>query len=320
MIRPARLLVALSAAALLFACGFARSATPAWTWTPELAPTGPLVAVVSLPRQEIVVYRNGLRIGRSPISSGRKGHETPVGVFTILQKEVEHRSNLYDDAPMPFMQRLTWDGIALHAGRLPGYPASHGCIRLPEDFAKRLYAVTRPGSVVVVAGRDAVPSLLAAPGLLAAVDARNGAALPPDAPLDWQPQRSPSGPLSIVISTADGRVVATRNGVRIGSAPIDASSAGLRGTRAWVMLDGAGVGTSLAVPGRAARRWLAIGVAGTKQDTAAVDAALRSGRLAFPREFSEKLYDELAPGTTVILTDEPMGVPSDTPLDLEGVR
>jgi hypothetical protein len=97
------------------------------------------------------VYRGGTRIGVSTISTGRPGHDTPPGVFTILQKQKMHRSTLYDDAPMPFMQRLTWDGIALHAGRLPGYPASHGCIRLPKAFAEALYGVTDHGGVVVVA-------------------------------------------------------------------------------------------------------------------------------------------------------------------------
>ncbi|HEY0310082.1 MAG TPA: L,D-transpeptidase family protein, partial [Luteimonas sp.] len=109
------------------------------TWTPQMAPSGPVLVVVSLPAQRAWVYRNGVRIGTSTVSTGRKGHETPVGVYTILQKAREHYSNLYDSAPMPFMQRLTWDGVALHAGHLPGYPASHGCIRLPPDFAERLF-------------------------------------------------------------------------------------------------------------------------------------------------------------------------------------
>ena len=86
-------------------------------WSPQAVPAGPLVMVISLDEQRAYVYRNGLRIGVSTVSTGKKGYETPTGVFTILQKKKDHKSNLYDDAPMPFMQRLTWDGVALHAGR-----------------------------------------------------------------------------------------------------------------------------------------------------------------------------------------------------------
>ena len=121
-----------------------------YLWLPELSPRGPVLMLVSLPEQRAYVYRNGVRIGVATVSTGKKGHETPTGVFTILQKKREHYSNLYDDAPMPFMQRLTWDGIALHAGRVPGYPASHGCVRLPYAFSERLYDVTAHGITVVI--------------------------------------------------------------------------------------------------------------------------------------------------------------------------
>ena len=127
-----------------------------YRWHPAAAPSGPMVAVVSLPEQRIHVYRNGVRIGLSTVSTGKPGHDTPTGTFTILQKKRMHRSNLYDDAPMPFMQRLTWDGIALHAGRLPGYPASHGCIRLPSEFAELLYDVTSRNSTTVVVADQAM--------------------------------------------------------------------------------------------------------------------------------------------------------------------
>jgi hypothetical protein len=121
-----------------------------YDWHPERAGPGPVLIVVSLDDQLAHVYRNGVRIATSTVSSGRRGRETPTGVYTILQKELLHHSNLYDDAPMPYMQRLTWDGVALHAGRIPGYPASHGCVRLPAQFAKKLYDVTYRGGTVVV--------------------------------------------------------------------------------------------------------------------------------------------------------------------------
>ena len=133
-----------------------------YDWNPQAAPSGEVVILVSLPRQELHVYRGGVRIARASISTGKPGHDTPTGVFPILQKKRMHHSNLYDDAPMPFMQRLTWGGVALHAGRNPGYPASHGCIRLPAEFAELLYGVTsRQDTTVVVAdesmlGEDAL--------------------------------------------------------------------------------------------------------------------------------------------------------------------
>jgi len=123
-----------------------------FVWHPEVSPAGPVVLVVSLDEQRAYVYRNGIAIGASTISSGRKGHETPTGVFTILQKDADHKSNKYNSAPMPYQQRLTWDGVALHAGAIPGHPASHGCVRLPKAFAKLLYGATRVGTTVTITG------------------------------------------------------------------------------------------------------------------------------------------------------------------------
>ena len=108
-------------------------------WKPEISPAGPVVALVSIPQQVIHVYRNGILIGRSSVSTGAPGHGTPSGVFTILEKEKTHYSRTYNNAPMPNMQRLTWQGVAMHSGKLPGYPASHGCIRSPYDFSKLLW-------------------------------------------------------------------------------------------------------------------------------------------------------------------------------------
>jgi hypothetical protein len=120
-------------------------------WLGEAAPGSRIVVVVSLPQQMAHVYADGVRIGRSTVSTGKPGHETPTGAFPILQKRREHYSNLYDNAPMPFMQRLTWDGIALHAGKIPGYPASHGCVRLPHAFAEKLFELTERDMMVVIA-------------------------------------------------------------------------------------------------------------------------------------------------------------------------
>ena len=153
-----------------------------FAWTPEIAPRGPMVVVVSLPEQRAHVYRNGVRIGLTTISSGKPGHETPTGVFTILQKKRMHRSNLYNNAPMPFMQRLTWDGIALHAGRIPGEPASHGCVRLPHAFAERLFEATEHGMTVVIADASTHGAEVVWPGDRVPVDYLSGAPLaPPEA-------------------------------------------------------------------------------------------------------------------------------------------
>ena len=111
----------------------------------------PSKLVVSIALQRIYLYRGDDLLGVASISTGRPGHATPIGGFSILQKARWHRSNLYSNAPMPFMQRLTWTGIALHAGGNPGYPASHGCVRLPNSFARDLFSITEIGSPVTIA-------------------------------------------------------------------------------------------------------------------------------------------------------------------------
>ena len=110
-------------------------------WMGNAIDAGPVVMVVSINEQHAYVYRNGILIGATTVSTGRPGHQTPTGVFTVLQKQEEHRSTIYNGAAMPYMERLTWGGIALHAGGLPGYPESHGCVHLPSEFAKLLYSV-----------------------------------------------------------------------------------------------------------------------------------------------------------------------------------
>jgi hypothetical protein len=128
-------------------------------------PGEPVMAIVSLKSQRIIVYDAKGWILRAPVSSGQKGRETPAGIFSVIQKEADHYSNLYDDAYMPHMQRITWSGIALHGGALPGYPASHGCVRMPFDFASQLFDTTMLGMRVIVAPRDVAPIEIAHPVL-----------------------------------------------------------------------------------------------------------------------------------------------------------
>ena len=130
-------------------------------------PVGPLIIAVSIGSQHVTVYDNGSPIATAPVSTGMPGRPTPMGVFSVIQKEIFHRSNLYSNAPMPYMQRITWSGVALHAGVLPGYPASHGCIRLPPEFAIRLWGMTRVGARVFVTRNDVTPFEIDHPRLVA---------------------------------------------------------------------------------------------------------------------------------------------------------
>ena len=126
---------------------------------------GPLQIIISIADQKISVYDDGTLIARSSVSTGVQGHPTPLGVFSVIGKELWHRSNIYSAAPMPYMQRITWSGIALHAGVLPGHPASHGCIRLAKDFAIRLWHLTKRGTRVIIAPNNVDPVQIASPRL-----------------------------------------------------------------------------------------------------------------------------------------------------------
>ncbi|MBV9931398.1 MAG: L,D-transpeptidase family protein [Alphaproteobacteria bacterium] len=129
-----------------------------WRGDAAAAAAGPVRVLVSLPLQIAFVFKGGALVGVSSVSSGAPGYDTPTGTFAILQKDKDHKSNIYDDAPMPYMLRLTWDGVALHAGKVTGEPASHGCVRLPLAFAKKLYDLAELGATVSVV--DAVPDFV----------------------------------------------------------------------------------------------------------------------------------------------------------------
>ncbi|MVT77588.1 L,D-transpeptidase family protein [Bradyrhizobium cajani] len=131
-------------------------------------PQGPLVIVVSIDRQKVTIYDTNGVFAESPVSTGMKGHSTPMGVFSVIQKHKFHHSNIYSGAPMPYMQRITWSGVAMHAGVLPGYPASHGCIRMPMAFAVKMWNWTRMGARVIVAPGEMTPHSFSHP-LLASV-------------------------------------------------------------------------------------------------------------------------------------------------------
>jgi hypothetical protein len=255
-----------------------------YIWAPELAPAGPMLIIVSLKGQRAYVYRNGIPIGISTISTGRDGYETPTGVFSVLQKDIDHKSNLYDDAPMPFMQRLTWGGVALHAGYVPGRPASHGCIRLPMAFARLLYEVTGIGMTVIVTDSAAVPRVAPMPSFL--TKGADAAVAGLEGRTEWHPERAPGGPVSIVISTADRQLLVLRNGVPIGTAPVRVNAEVVR-PMAFVL-------------GNEQGRWNALAVAPGAAAGPVADSELAKVELAEP--FRQQLMSVLTPGTTVVVT------------------
>ncbi len=280
-------------------------------WHPEIAPSGPIVLVVSLDEQRAYVYRNGLAIGVSTISSGKPGNETPTGVFTILQKKKDHRSNLYNDAPMPYMQRLTWDGVALHGGSLPGYPASHGCVRLPHAFAEKLFAQTRTGDTVVVANAKAGGASLVHPAVLAPVAPDGSAATPPGllAGYHWdQSLAEAPGPVSVLVSLADRRVIALRNGTPFAEAVLDTADDFAIGGSVLIVVGEAtaDAGPSRLDPERPRRRWNAYPILGVDaQALALLQLRLQQRRLGVDPGFAKRLYGVLQPGSTLLLTDLP---------------
>jgi hypothetical protein len=276
-------------------------------WKPQLSPSGPVVALVSIPQQTIYVYRNGILIGRSSVSSGKNG-STPGGVFTILEKKETHRSKKYDNAPMPNMQRLTWSGIAMHSGQLPGYAASHGCIRLPYDFSQLLFSATAKGGTVVVGdGKTPTPHLASNPGLMLApkdFTPEMVRRLARDE-YDWRPERSLQGPITIVLSSADRALYVYRNGNPIGRAAVEIGARGIAGrerlgSHVFTLLEGSSGKPSQLAPGREAGRWMRVSSEGR-----AVDAEELASRIRFNTDFAQKLADEIKPGTTVIVTDQP---------------
>ena len=266
-----------------------------YLWAPDIAPAGPVTIIVSLKAQKAYAYRNGVAIGVSTVSTGTKGHATPTGVFTVLQKDADHVSNIYDDAPMPFMQRLTWGGIAMHGGNLPGYPASHGCIRLPIAFAKLLFGITRMGITVVITQDALVPVVVATPSVLQPGPTTDDVPASPDASV-WSPTRSPTGPVSIVISGRDRRIVVLRNGIEIGSSTI-AIDGPIERTAAFTLqsIDATG------------EHWLRLPLPGDPPPSATQAAELTPADRAkghLPDGFRAQLATVLTPGATLLVTRE----------------
>ena len=265
-------------------------------WHPALAPAGPMTIVVNLQAQRAYVYRNGVRIGASTVSTGKPGKETPTGVFTILQKDKDHRSNKYNNAPMPYMQRLTWDGIALHAGNLPGHPASHGCVRLPLAFSEALFQATTKGMTVVITGDKPQMQTFIAPNVVIPDIAGSSpkSLLAPGEQFRWQPELSPSGPITILASAADQRIIVVRNGIIIGWSRVLIPPGTIIGTRAAEF-------TGFEPSGK--RKWFFIGLPGHEAEQGQPLDIAAHKEVVIPPEFHKDLIAALTPGATLVLTD-----------------
>jgi hypothetical protein len=262
-------------------------------WHPDRSPSGPLAIIVSLTKQRVYVYRNGIQIGVSTCSTGKKDYETPTGVFTILEKEEEHYSNVYDDAAMPMMQRLTWDGIALHAGKLPGYPASHGCVRLPKAFAEKLYAATQTGTPVIIADAATQPSSVYDPGLLLGAEAKDE--LGKASKKKKKPAFTKSDAVtSILVSSADKSIYVIQNGdiVAEGKAEIEDPDKKL-GSNVFILEKGDEDGFT----------WQATGYSSGKK--AAKPSASLVERIKPPSDVQAAIDERMKPGMVFITTDQP---------------
>lgn len=273
-----------------------------FTWHPDRQPTGPVAVVVSLPEQLVHVYRNGVRIAVSTCSTGKPGHSTPTGVFVVLQKDKNHHSSTYNDAPMPNMNRLTWSGIALHAGNLPGYPASHGCVRLPLDFSAKLFEVTHLGTPVIIAGSHSDPWELTHPGMVLSGYAENefkdveaGLAAKKQ-PADWT--EAEANPVtSVIASSADRKIELIQDSNVIATAALDIKGPEPLGNHVFV-LQGADQGAQ-------GMKWVAI-THHTDEDGTFQPEERALGRLTAEAAFIEQLKAKMHPGMVMILTDAPL--------------
>ncbi|MGJ0507412.1 MAG: L,D-transpeptidase [Methylocystis sp.] len=272
-----------------------------FTWRPERAAAGPVSVVVSIPEQRVHVYRNGVRIAVSTCSTGKPGHETPTGVFVVLEKDKNHHSSIYDDAPMPNMNRLTWSGVALHAGNLPGYPASHGCVRLPAQFSELLFGVTHIGTPVIIAGAHTDPWELTHPGMvlsgyaeqefeqvLAGLDGKKH-------PSDWV--AAENAPVtSVIVSSADRTIELIENDRVVARSKLTLKGGEKLGSHVFV-LNGANHDAR-------GMYWSAITHSNSDSAMTRDDAVMQ--RITAEPSFVDAMQTRMHPGMTMVLTDAPL--------------
>lgn len=271
-------------------------------WEPEKSPQGLVAIVVSIPDQRVHVYRNGVRIGLSTCSTGKKGHATPTGVFTILQKDKHHHSSTYNNAPMPNMNRLTWQGVALHAGNLPGYPASHGCIRLPLKFSEFLFGATHVGTPVIVADDHSQPAFITHPGsiLSALAEDEMDVALAQVAEKKLPPKeriKDTKHTVSVLISSADRELTIIKDGEIIDRGPIELSQpTEPLGSHVFVLVGAHDEKKSL--------HWKSIGFGKSGAKIEDSGAALIE-RVESSPALAKQIADLMHPGLILVMTDEP---------------
>jgi hypothetical protein len=281
-------------------------------WEDNTVPSGSVVALVSIPEQKAYLYRNGILIGVSTVSTGKRGYGTPAGIFTVLEKDRHHRSRTYDNAPMPYANRLTWEGIALHAGHVASYPASHGCIRLPTQFARLLFDVSTLGMTVVIEGYQGQTFKLAHPRVLSPVESTvdkvvNSPDLMDTEEFRWQPENAPEGSVSIIMSEKDQHLLVYRNGVEIGRAKISMTLPEKNGgTHAFIMQEGEGIEINPLLSTAPPRRWLAIGMSAHSNEAPVLLNASFFEYLNIPIEFAKAMDSLLTAGTSLLITDAPM--------------
>jgi len=250
-----------------------------FVWAPQVAPAGPLLMIVNLKRNGLCCSATAFRSPRRPSRPAVPAvRPRPASSPFCKNRSFIIRTSTIT-RPCPYMERLTWGGVALHAGNLPGYPASHGCIRLPAGFAQRLYGVTRLGMTVVITDHDLTPRIAPDPQLTdTGADASTG-------PIEWHPERSPSGPLSVVVSSADKRALVLRNGVIIGSGPVSVDGS-VAGTWAYTLhsIDAAG------------QHWIRIQL---DSESSAIEVPKQEWqRFRAPEEFRKDVASIVAPGAT----------------------
>ena len=312
---------------------------------PQETPKGPLQIIISIADQRVSLYDNGTLVARSSVSTGVRRHPTPLGVFSVLEKERWHRSNIYSGAPMPYMQRITWSGIALHAGELPGYPASHGCIRLTNDFAIRLWHLTKRGARVIIARQDVVPVEITNPHLfvskpktafgspespaIAVADNSNKTATATadsqgagSAPSAVAPQKVV--PISVFVSRKLSRLFVRRGFTPLFDVPVEIQNLEEPlGTHVFTVMESENEGSAV--------RWSVVSI--PEQSTSANSAKQRKApkqqivesvpsvpsshdanaaldRLAVPPDAVEQISELLTPGSSLIISD--YGISSET--------
>jgi hypothetical protein len=270
-----------------------------FTWHPERSPSGAVAVVVSIDQQLVHVYRNGIRIAVSTCSTGKPGHETPTGVFVVLQKDRNHRSSTYNNAPMPNMNRLTWSGIALHAGNLPGYPASHGCVRLPLEFSERLFGITHLGTPVIIAGSHSDPWELRHPGLVLSGYAENefeqvlSGLEGKKHPQDWSDAEA-YPVTSVIVSSAGGEAELIENDVVLARGKLTVRTGQQFGSHVFVLNGGDAAGKGM--------HWSALSHgAGAGSDNPSVLNSIRADNA-----FVDAMRKRMHPGMIMVLTDLPL--------------